>query len=179
MCYDVGNSRIPFLIVSAPYMPARHLFGGFTHHLFGGPRRPTVLLASLRYTSNSSLFCTFCTLLQKSESHLLPLQPLPASLQKPRVCHQKRSSNSADFALFTDRGTRSTGHAPVTPLSATLTRNRGEGRATGRASKTLRARGIATEHGSRNPGHALPTETFCLRTPYSAIEGQRYTSLWG
>jgi hypothetical protein len=54
------------------------------------PRRPAVLLTSPRSIPDSSLFCTLCTLLQKSEAHLLPLQPLPASLQKPRVGRHKR-----------------------------------------------------------------------------------------
>src|ERR1700676_1721030 len=54
------------------------------------PRRTAVLLTSPRSISPSSLFCTFCTALQKSEAHLLPLQSLPASLQKPRVCRHQR-----------------------------------------------------------------------------------------
>jgi len=72
------------------------------------PRRPAVLLTSPRHTSDSSLLpalpalsvegsrerCTLCTALQKSEAHLLPLQSLPASLQKPRVYHRQRSFNS-------------------------------------------------------------------------------------
>src|SRR6202790_323739 len=54
------------------------------------PRRPAVPLTSPRDTSNPALFCLFCTRLQKSEAHLLPLQSLPASLQKPRVCRHQR-----------------------------------------------------------------------------------------
>jgi|ERR1700676_517240 len=54
------------------------------------PGRPAVPLTSPRYIPNSSLFCFFCTPVQKSEAHPLPLQSLPASLQKPRVCRHKR-----------------------------------------------------------------------------------------
>src|ERR1700676_1500369 len=54
------------------------------------PRRPAFPLTSPRYIPNSSLFCFFCTPVQKSEAHPLPLQSLPASLQKPRVCRPKR-----------------------------------------------------------------------------------------
>jgi len=49
-------------------------------------RRPAVLLTSPRSIPDSSLFCFFCTLVQKSEAHPLPFQPLPASLQKRREC---------------------------------------------------------------------------------------------
>jgi hypothetical protein len=54
------------------------------------PRRPAVLLTSPRSISTSSFFRTFCTLLQKSKAHPLPLQSLPASLQKLRVCRHTR-----------------------------------------------------------------------------------------
>jgi hypothetical protein len=60
------------------------------------PRRPAVLLTSPRSIPNSSLLCFFCTLLQKSKAHLLPLQSLPASLQKPRVCRHKRFLTSRE-----------------------------------------------------------------------------------
>jgi|ERR1700676_449487 len=76
MCYNGLSSRAADLVAARPLMP----------------RRPAVLLTSLRSTSPSSLFRTFCTPLQKSEAHLLPLQSLPASLQKPQVCRHKRFS---------------------------------------------------------------------------------------
>jgi hypothetical protein len=96
------------------------------------PRRPAVPLTPPHSLPDSALFCTFCTLLQKSEAHPLPFQPLPASLQNHRGWHQERRSHFGsrgsdrrlllhEFALFTDHGTRSTDHAPATPLSATLT----------------------------------------------------------
>jgi hypothetical protein len=53
-------------------------------------RRPAVLLTSPRHIPNSWLFRFFCTVLQKSEAHPLPFQPLPASLQKPQACRQER-----------------------------------------------------------------------------------------
>src|SRR6202790_4873209 len=59
-------------------------------------RRQAVPLTFPRPISNSSLFCTFCTPLQKSEAHLLPLQSLPASLQKHRGWHQQRTSKIRD-----------------------------------------------------------------------------------
>src|SRR5882724_6141177 len=76
-------------------------------------RRPVVLLTPPRATSTSSLFRTFCTVLQKCEGHLFPLQPLPASLQKPRGCHKERLSNPCSPLATRD--------SPLTPLSATLT----------------------------------------------------------
>jgi hypothetical protein len=45
------------------------------------PRRPAVPLTPPHSLPDSALFCTFCTLLQKSEAHPLPFQPLPAFLQ--------------------------------------------------------------------------------------------------
>jgi hypothetical protein len=81
------------------------------------PRRSAVLLTSSRSIPNFSLFCTFCTHLQKSEAHPLPLQSLPGSLQKPRVCHQQRSPVSADRAS----NLQTSLHAPpLTPRSSSL-----------------------------------------------------------
>jgi hypothetical protein len=70
MCYNGLLSRAMDLVPARPLMP----------------RRLAVLLTSPRSISNSSLFRTFCTPLQKSEAHPLPFQPLPASLQKRRAC---------------------------------------------------------------------------------------------
>jgi len=93
MCYNGLSSRATDLVPARPLMP----------------RRPAVLRTSPRHIPTSSLFCTFCTLLQKSEAHILPLQSLPASLQKPRVCRHKRLSlatrhpslaTSANSSLF-------------------------------------------------------------------------------
>jgi hypothetical protein len=78
MCYNGLSSRAGDLLPARPLMP----------------RRPAVLLIPPRSISPSSLLCFFCTLLQKSKAHLLPLQSLPASLQKPRVCRHQRSFNS-------------------------------------------------------------------------------------
>src|SRR6202790_1009231 len=47
-------------------------------------RRPAVLLTFPRLISDSSLFCVFCSLVQKSEAHPLPFQSLARSLQKRR-----------------------------------------------------------------------------------------------
>jgi len=49
------------------------------------PRRLAVLLTPPHSIPNSSLFCTFCALLQKSGAHPLTFQLLPRSLQKPQV----------------------------------------------------------------------------------------------
>src|ERR1700676_253675 len=87
MCYNGLSSRATDLVPARPLMP----------------RRPAVLLTSPRSISRSpALFtltqegscegCIFCTPLQKSKTHLLPLQSLPASLQKPRVCRRQRFS---------------------------------------------------------------------------------------
>jgi hypothetical protein len=48
-------------------------------------RRPAVLLTPPHSIPNSSLFCTFCTALQKSEADPLTFQLLAHSLQKRRV----------------------------------------------------------------------------------------------
>jgi|ERR1700676_295905 len=92
MCYNGLLSRATDLLPARPLMP----------------RRPAVLLIPPRHIPDSSLFCVFCTPVQKSEAHPLPLQSLPASLQKPRVCRHQRSSlatrpsfaTSANSSLF-------------------------------------------------------------------------------
>jgi len=128
MCYNVANSRTPFLIVSAPVMP----------------RRSVVLLTPPHYTPDSAvrtlLHSPYTSFAYKNKAHPLSPQPLPHSYTKTpgcqglylqtlsrKMCHQYRFFRSADFGLFTDHGTRSTDHAPLTPLSATLTKNQGEG----------------------------------------------------
>src|ERR1700676_293969 len=90
MCYDGLLSRATDLLLARLLMS----------------RRPAALLTSPRSIPDSSLFCTFCTVLQKSEAHPLPLQSLPASLQKPRECRQER---------FFDLATR---HSPLPPSSS-------------------------------------------------------------
>src|SRR5882724_2732810 len=83
------------------------------------PRRPAVLLTPPHAISASSLFCTFCTVLQKSEAHPLSLQPLPRSLQKHGRWHQQRSPNSSS-SLATHSFTLSF-EGPLSSLEATLT----------------------------------------------------------
>ena len=133
-------------------MPARHLFGGFTHHLFGGPRRPAVPLTPSHSTPDSPartlLHPLYTSFAYKNQTHPLSPQPLPHSYTKTpgcqglhlqtlsrKRCHSDRLSISADFALFTPHAPRATDHAPtdhapLTPLSATLTRNGGRGAST-------------------------------------------------
>jgi hypothetical protein len=64
------------------------------------PRRPAVLLTSPRSIPASSLFRTFCTLLQKSKAHPLTFQPLPASSQKRQVCLPAEEGRHHRFSLF-------------------------------------------------------------------------------
>jgi hypothetical protein len=63
-------------------------------------RRPVVRLTPQRSIPDSSLFCTFCTLLQKSEAHPIIFQLFARSLQKHRGCHQERFFQSSNFELF-------------------------------------------------------------------------------
>ena len=101
----------------------------FTRHLFGGPRRPAVLLTphppspahsfpalftlSLEGSCGGlTLFTPICegyTPLQKSEADPLSLQPLPRSLQKPGVS-PKAFFNFLRFRLL--HGSRDTLHGP-------------------------------------------------------------------
>jgi hypothetical protein len=69
------------------------------------PRRPALLLTSPRSIPNSALFCFFCTLLQKSEAHPFPFQPVAASLQKPQARRQQRSPLSASCAFSVSSAT--------------------------------------------------------------------------
>ena len=84
------------------------------------PRRTAVPLTPPHSLPDSALFRTFCTLLQKSEAHPLPFQPLPASLQNHRGWHQERFSNSANFSQLSNLRTCQLSNA-LSPLSATLT----------------------------------------------------------
>jgi hypothetical protein len=65
-------------------IPARPFM--FTRHLFGGPRRPAVLLIPPRPTSNSSLFLALSregiALLQECESYLFFFHSFAHSLRK-------------------------------------------------------------------------------------------------
>ena len=147
MCYN--GSLLPAWISSVPALCM--------------PCRTAVPLTPPHSLPDSALFRTFCTLLQKSEAHPLPFQPLPASLQNHRGWHQERFSNSANFSQPSNLRTCQlsnalsplsatltvdlrvlaeisrncpsatpldatlTDFAPVSPLAATLTKNRGEG----------------------------------------------------
>jgi hypothetical protein len=77
--------------------------------------------------------------LYKNQAHLLSSQSLPPPYTKTPGCHPLCFPNPSTITLtpapahgigcdlFTVHATRSTTHAPVTPLSATLTKNRGRG----------------------------------------------------
>ena len=77
------------------------------------PRPSAVFLSPLRDLSNSSLFCTFCTVLQKSDAQPLLFQSFPASLRKRRGVLKSVFFNSSTLNSLTS--------APTTPLSAALT----------------------------------------------------------
>ena len=101
-----------------------------------------------------ALTCEGFALLHQSEAHLLPFQPLPHSFAKTPGCHQECAPNSSTITLTPSvsllESTLANEHsvlaeisrscppvnrlestltdfAPVTPLSATLTKNAGRG----------------------------------------------------
>ena len=102
--------------------------------------RPAVRLTPPRSTLDSSLvYSLYASFLYKNEAHPLSSQPLPHSYTKTPGCHPLCTptpssitlspcpARSIGVALFTDHGPRSTDHAPITPLSATLTKTPGVG----------------------------------------------------
>src|SRR5882724_1438210 len=145
------------------------------------PCRPAVLLTPPRDLSNSSLFCT---LLQKSEAHSLTFQSLPGSLHKHRGCQREYlflfnfsalnsqldltpldATLTANFRVLpcfgrscpraTPLDATLTDSAPVTPLSATLTKSWGGGSLPHRRERRAGNRRSLTGVGESVPGFGL------------------------